>query len=138
MKEERSVPFNYEIFQDKSRALVVGEGIVGISECLQVMTGLAGDKGFDPVYDVIVDLRSFKYSPSFRDAESIASKLSTMKEIYKGKVAVVVSSSFLFGMARMASLLADLTGFSFYAFRDYEKAFKWIETGEVEEGDEYT
>ena len=132
------MPFTFSILKDEKRVYVVGEGISHISECLEAMTDLSEDENFKPAFDVIVDLRSFKYSPSFRDAESIASKLSAMKENYRGKVAVVVSTNFLFGMVRMASILADLAGFSFYAFHDYNKAVKWIETGELEESDDYT
>lgn len=118
--------FTHSLFQDEQRVTVIGEGPITIPDCFEAMDAVAEDDKFQPFFSVLVDLHSLEYAPSIQDVQHIASKLGTLKTHFQGKVAVLVSGDFLYGMLRMTCVMAEFVGFKMHAFKDYDEAIQWL------------
>jgi hypothetical protein len=121
--------FMHKIFQKDHRAEVMAEGPINLSQCMQAMVDLGEDLGFNPTFHVLVDLRNMEYMPSTSDVQALVSKLAELKSYFQGRIGIVVSGSFLFGMARMTCLLAETAGFNMIPFKDYDSALQWVQYG---------
>lgn len=122
----------YQISHEEQLATVLAEGRINLSECVKAIEDLGKDETFDPSYNVLVDLRNMEYSPSTGDAYAIVLTLRRLKTFYQGRIGLVVSGTFLFGMARMTGLLAEAAGFSMVPFQDYDLAYQWVRYGNLQ------
>ena len=129
--------FMHKIFPIDRRGEVRAEGPINLSQCIQAMVELAEDFEFDPTFNVLVDLRNMEYVPSTSDARALASRLAELKLYFQGRIGIVVSGSFLFGMARMTCILAEVAGFKMIPFRDYDSAFQWVQYGDSQTNGEF-
>jgi len=121
------MPFMYTISQEEEIAYVTAHGLINMENIKQAISDVAADPLFQPKYKVIVDLRKMEYSPSVSDIQSIASLIGEMKNSYQNKVAIVVSGTLHYGLARMAATYTELSGVPMIdAFTDFEEARQWV------------
>jgi len=125
--------FSYKIIPEQQWAEVTAEGRVDLSECVKAMEKLVEMDTFDPSFHVLVDLQNMKYSPSTGDAHSIVLTLRKLKSYYQGRIGIVVSGTFLFGMARMTGILAETAGIRMIPFKDYDSASQWVKNGNMKQ-----
>jgi hypothetical protein len=93
------MPFSHAICAAEETVLVTANGEITIRSAQRAVSDVQADPQFRPDYRVLVDLREMKYSPSTEDIRVLASTLGEARDSYRGKVAVVVSGKFQFGMA---------------------------------------
>jgi hypothetical protein len=95
------------------------------NEVFELVRLMAHDTARGTDFPLIVDAREVEYRPSVEDARAIVQSISTFDHSFQGRIGVVVSGAFMFGMARMASIMAELKGLHMAAFQDYQEACRW-------------
>lgn len=122
------MPFHHRIDANRQLITVTAQGQLDIEQCRQAIADVADDPGFRSQYRTLVDLRSIHYVSSTGDIHSLVNSLARVKHLFTERVAVVVSGKFIFGLARMAEILADNSGFKMRAFEQLSAARHWLES----------
>lgn len=112
-------------FRPPDTFLVQATGIVtykevheGIEEILGFPLGGASSR-------VLVDARGVTSAPSATELRRIAGDMSPLIERGLGPMAIV-SDGFVYGVARMFSVFAEVFGLSVRVFREMEEAQGWL------------
>lgn len=121
----------YEIDARQGRACILGVA-PDLAAATRALQQLAGDPAFKPDYSVLVDLSDVETIPSKLDVEGLALCLVSLRERYRGRVALLSSRPPLFGSVRRAALFGAAHRFPLDAFRTRERAEAWL----AEEGPE--
>ncbi len=107
----------------------MGRGAIDLSTAIPTGLALAKEPAFQPNFKILVDLREMNVNnpgPTTRELRTLAQEFKQLSALYQNKVAVVVSGTFAFGLARMTSTLAEFAGFHFSAFNNMAYAIDWI------------
>ena len=118
--------FSYTINEDEKTARVVATGTVTLESCIEIMKRLADDPEFKPDYHIFVDLRTMDYLPSNDEIEEIIATLSTLKEVYKSRIALLVEGKIQMFIAKLACLLSKRSGFEIEPFTVLEEAEAYL------------
>ncbi len=121
--------FSYTISEKRHlvTAMVYEPTGLSVSElCRAIIAEVTADPKFYPDYRLLADFRRMDFQPSSDEVKDIAFLLGQNKEFFKDKVAVVVSGTLAYGLARMTSIYAELEGFSIMVFDDFEEATGWM------------
>ncbi len=120
------MPFRSVIFKAHRLIVSTGEGRVTLDDVLAHQDSLLRDPDFDPDFDQLVDATG---------VSAVALSAADLKRLVKNKVfspasriAVVVSSMFVFGMLRMTQTYQELSGSEppISVFWDRASALKWL------------
>ena len=118
--------FSYTINQSEKIARAVAEGTVNLESCIEIIKRLANDPEFKSEYNIFVDLRNMDYLPSNEELEEIIATLSTLKDVYKSKIALLVEGKIQMFIAKLACLLSKRSGFEIEPFAELEQAEKYL------------
>jgi hypothetical protein len=117
--------FSYKVMSEQHMALAVFDPACTPNEVLELVHQLAHDTACGSDFHVLVDAREVEHRLSVEDTRAIVQSISALDHSYEGRIGVVVSGTFMFGMARMASIMGELRGLHMAAFRDYQEAYRW-------------
>jgi hypothetical protein len=127
------LPAHYII--DKERRLVIstGEGSVTFAEMKAHQDRLRADPDFSPEYRQLIDCRAVTHVEAFNDEVRILAGIKLFSRT--SRRAFVAGSSFIYGMARMATTYAELSnpGSEVAVFHDLASAWEWLGLGSVGE-----
>jgi hypothetical protein len=121
----------YRIDPRLGRVHVVGDGTLALPDARQLIGDIAVDGEFRPQCDILVDLAQAVCNPSPSDVRTLVRWLPSRNQTNTNKIAVVVSNSFHYGMARMASILATSKQIAFHVFLDVAEAVAWLDSPEA-------
>ncbi|MDH5393874.1 MAG: STAS/SEC14 domain-containing protein [Gammaproteobacteria bacterium] len=118
------MPVSYQIFADKKLIIVTYSGALTLEEIMNARKESAADPAFEPVYNVIDDVRAvLSSSINFNEIASISGKSVLNAGV---KRALVVSTDLQKGMAHMYKVLSESSGHTFHIFEDYDQALAWV------------
>ncbi len=128
-KEKESMPFSYTISKKHQLVTIMACEPIDLPVCelcRAIIAEVKADPKFYPDYRLLADFRRMDFEPSSGEARSLAFLLAQNRGVFKNKVAVVVSGTLAYGLARMTSIYAELEGFGMMVFYDLEEATGWI------------
>ena len=123
--DDREGVFTFEINDAEKLCLVVGKGRISFDSSVKAMHTLANDPGFNPDYNIIVDLRAINYHPTYKEVLDIKNNLVFMKASFGKKIAIV-TNGFMMALAELVSRLSQLSGMTVSAFSDIDTAREWM------------
>ena len=129
------MPLSYEVSATKNLLTVLAQGAVDLIAARQLVEQLGHESSFTAEQHILVDLSSASCSPTSADVRKLVDLFGTRLTPNRNRIAVVVGSSFHFGMARMASMLAEGRNIQMHVFLDKADALAWIERGEGPQDD---
>ena len=119
----------YEI--DKERRLVTStaSGVITLPEIWAHQERLASDPDFDPSFAQLLDIT--QVSKVKLSSEEIRRAAGRSVLAINTRLAIVVSSSFVYGLARMFQILREVNGDEgIHVFRERDEALAWVLGGE--------
>jgi len=118
---------HYRIDHSTHRIQTKAFGEVTLGEVLAHFDELAADPGYEADLDVLLDLVDCKTLPEADEVRAAAEHLTAgALNLRFGRLAVVVSSEALFGMARMFHTLGEAAFSDAQVFRDRDDALAWL------------
>jgi hypothetical protein len=128
------VPIHYQIAPDSGRLVLTVSGNVTAREIFETYGTLARDPLFRPNLAVLADCREVTSVPSFDELGVVANTNPRAKSTRAGatRVAVVVSSPWLFGITRQFAVLAEPNGIQVVPFYNEREATRWLSGDAVE------
>ena len=128
------MPIRHQIDPDLGRVMLTVSGSVTAREIFETYGMLAADPSFRPNLAVLADCREVTSVPSFEELGVVANTHPRGGLMRGGvmRVAVVVSSPWLFGIARQFAALAEPNGIHVVPFYDGREAERWL-SGEAAE-----
>lgn len=116
----------HQIDTDLHRVTVTGEGRIDVSSARKLLADVPNESAYESSYDILIDLASAVGNPSPADMRNLVRWFPALDVPNSNKIAVVVSNSFHYGMARMASILSTSKNVNFHVFLDMEEALAWM------------
>ena len=110
---------------------VVAEGDVTFAEIAVLLDELIDDPRIQPGTGILVDSRKVEGAPSTPELRMIARDLAPLRDRGVNRIAVCADSMFVYGIARMFAVFAELLGIHVAAFRDMDTAKRWLTSSEV-------
>jgi hypothetical protein len=121
------VPVRHEIDVDGRLIIVHIAGAVTGAEILGYYADLVADPLFRPGLAVLADCRAVTAVPTFAEIRIVATaQTQTPSVLRPRRAAVVVTTAWLFGIARQFGALAERTGVRVMPFYDEAEARGWL------------
>ena len=119
------MPFEWTIDKERKLIMLMGRGRGDFEEGAATMRALARDPDYDPSYPVLADMRESEYTPSFDETRKF---VEVMRELglYRGRLALVVSTGLQFGTARQLSAFGESQGREIEVFTGVRNALRWL------------
>jgi hypothetical protein len=122
------VPVHHQIDQAAGRIVLRFTGSVTAREIFEYYGTLAADPLFRPNLAVLADCREVTSVPTFDELGVVANTNPRAASMRPGatRAAVIVSSPWLFGIARQFAVLAEPNGINVVPFYDAQEAERWL------------
>jgi hypothetical protein len=118
------MPITYKHVPETGVLEIVASGDIGLAEVASCLTAVRGEPWFPA--PAIADVRGVTPSIPSHEVREVAGLLRAMAPQLKSvPVAIVVSSTVLFGLVRMLELMLDDV-ISIKPFHDFESARDWL------------
>ncbi|MGH2567122.1 MAG: hypothetical protein ACRDGA_02200 [Bacteroidota bacterium] len=121
------MPYTHEVYPQLKIAQVTASSDINLAESIRVMYDVARDSRFKPSYGLLLDLRLSTFTPTLLESYQLARTLRELRHSYKGPMAIVVSNTLHFGIARMIASFVEAEGLTLFAFQDFEEAKLWLD-----------
>ncbi len=95
-----------------------------VTEVAAIVEGLVRGGDFRSPLQAVVDVRHSAFSPTGSEIRRGVIRLRRLGR--RGRIALLVSSDFQFGLGRMIGLLSEDSGFEVRPFRDAVEAASWV------------
>lgn len=118
-------------FSEPATIVVTTAGKVTFAEIAVVLDDMIDDDRIGPGTHVLVDARGVTDAPSTPELRIIARDLTPLRDRGVEHIAVCAESTFIYGVARMFAVFAELIGLRVAAFRDMDEARRWLASFEV-------
>ena len=109
---------------------VTPDGIINITTSRQLLVDIAKAEHQPVDYELLVDFRETRNHLSISDMYQLAAELCEHGDTFRRKVALLVLPGVGFDQASFFQTCSHNRGFSVNAFTDYEKAMRWVLSGE--------
>jgi hypothetical protein len=109
---------------------VTPDGIINITTSRQLLVDIAKAEHQPVDYELLVDFRETQSHLSISDMYQLAAELCEHGDTFRRKVALLVFPGVNFDQASFFETCSHNRGFSVNAFTDYEKAMRWVLSGE--------
>jgi hypothetical protein len=124
------MPVRYEIDAAEGLVRVELAGAVTSSDVYAYYATLAADPAFRPGLSVLADARQVTAAPSFGELHGIATTTASSPPAGRpARVAVLVSSGWLFGIVRQFDVLVEAGNIRVTPFYDATAAGRWLASG---------
>jgi hypothetical protein len=114
-------------FAGPSTFVVHASGKVTLEEIRSSMAELLAHERFAPGVSLLSDWREATGAPSAAELRLIAQETAPLVHRGLGPVAIVCSSAFIYGVARMFAVFAEVVHANVAAFRSMDEALQWLE-----------
>lgn len=111
--------------------LVIAEGDVTFAEVAVLLDELIDDPRIVPGTAMLIDSRKVEGAPSTPELRLIARDLAPLRDHGVNRIAVCANSMFVYGIARMFAVFAEMLGIHVAAFRDMDAAKRWLGSSEA-------
>lgn len=113
---------------DPARGLVCIRMAVEVTpqDMRTVVDRLRADESLDKTWPVLIDTREVTKLPRYADMRQLVSISAKSPTVRSARRAFVVNTSALFGVARMASTLAQALGREYRVFDNTVEAERWL------------
>lgn len=118
-------------FREPREIVVIAEGAVTFAEAAVLLDELLDDPRVEPGTSMLVDSRKVEEAPSTAELRIIARDLTPLHERGVSRIAVCAESMFVYGIARMFAVFAEMFGLHVAAFRDMDAAKQWLASSEI-------
>jgi hypothetical protein len=127
-RAEGTVPFTYEIDEDRDYIVVSASGKITSREALATYDAIVADPRFHSGMKILSDHRELETVLPIAFVRAWVGRMEEAGEQFRGtRAALVESGTVRYGMARMASILAEPTQIVLRVFRDIDEARRWLE-----------
>lgn len=109
---------------------VTPDGIINITTSRRLLVDIAKAEHQPVDYELLVDFRETQSRLSISDMYQLAAELCEHGDTFHRKVALLVLPGVGFDQASFFETCSHNRGFSVNAFTDYEKAMRWVLSGE--------
>jgi hypothetical protein len=118
--------FEYVISEPEERVFIRFEGSGDFQKSVAGIMSVASDPGFKSNFDIVVDVCKMNYFPGITEVKDFAEVLSSLKEKCSGKIALIVSSFFHYGIGMILAGILELNGIKLQVFRRLDEATHWL------------
>ena len=108
---------------------MIARGDVSFADVAVVLDELLDDPRLEPGCQLLVDCRGVTSAPSTPELRIIARDLAPLHQRGVERIAVCADSTFVYGVARMFAVFAEVFGLHVAAFRDVRDARQWLASG---------
>jgi len=120
------MPIDYVIDRDRGRIYSVAHGLVTFADVTRHIEAQAREDALE--LPELVDAQDATTNLTPDQVRQLAHRTQAiMKTLPLGPTAIVAENSYVFGMARMYSILAESAGAPVAVFHDIDEASKWLE-----------
>jgi hypothetical protein len=119
------MPLTYSV-EPPALFLVLASGKVTLGEALALLTEIGEDKRLAPGSRMLIDGRSVTGAPLRLELRQIARQMAELKDIGLVATAIVTNQGFIYGVARMFAMFAELVGYRVGVCLTMEDAFDWL------------
>lgn len=133
LRERRAVPISYRIDQERRLVLTRAWGVLTDDDIINHKERLARDPEFDPVIPQLTDARDIEqFAVTIAGVHAMIAHDAAHASRRAGhRLALVVGTDEVFGMARMYELMGERSDNSVAVFRTIADAETWLATGWV-------
>ena len=117
-------------FEDDYIRLILG-GEFGSGDIKAQAEQISLDPAFRPNLNLLVDNRPSTVVAGPDEIRERVEYLASIREHLGPRVAVLVSSTVHYGLARMANLLGDSRALNIEVFTEEQQAIDWLHTGKI-------
>ena len=125
-RKGQGMQFTIEIYPQKQFAYIKATGQVTPRIFREALMNSFWNDKFDPTFAQLIDLSEIEGFPVVDEAYDVRDVFRVMKNILKGKIAVLTVNAGVHSMAKLVSLLASKEGFELEVFKDLDKAKEWL------------
>ncbi len=120
------MPCSYKIYKDKRLVVTTALGKITFAEAIAYTEQLSRDPDFDPTYSQLVDATGVTKSEI--TGPELSSLARRTRFSPQSRRAIVVTSTFLFGLGRMYEAYSQVSGKaeSIVVFKELDKAKEWL------------
>jgi hypothetical protein len=122
------MPVNYKIIQAKDFIKAKPTGEVDLQESKKVLGQIAEMVEIIGDYEILIDVRDAYGNLTQDDLCELVLELGRHRETFKSKIAVIARDDEQFNKAVFVEMCANIDGFSFAAFTDFETAINWLQS----------
>lgn len=112
--------------QEPGTFVITASGVVTHEEATRLLNTLRQHPRMGPGTELLADARAVTGVPSTEELRAIATLLRPLREHGLGPVAIVSSTAFVYGVARMFAVFAELMDARVAAFRSMDEARAWL------------
>ena len=124
------MPVRYEIDSAAGLVRVTLSGDVTSDEIFDYYAAVAADPALRPGLSIFADCRSVTSVPPFPELNAVANaQARAPADVRPRRAAVLVSSSWLFGIIRQFAALAEGGGIQVVPFYNHDEAHQWLARG---------
>lgn len=116
-------------FAAEREITVMARGDVTFADVAVILDQLLDDPRIEPGTQLLMDCRGVTHMPSTPELRMIARDLAPLHERGVERMAVCAESNFVYGVARMFAVFAEVFGLHVAAFRDIGEARDWLGAG---------
>ena len=120
-----------KIIPGKDFLEVTADGVINLTSSRQLLVDIAKAEHHPVDYELLVDFRDTVSKLSTVEIYELAAELIKHGDTFRRKVALLVLPGIDFDHARFFETCSHNRGFSVNAFKEYEKAMRWL----LSEGD---
>ncbi len=122
------MPLTVELQSERQRVSVVARGALTQAERLSALTDCIALLGANPGLGVLFDAGEATSAPTPLENREIMEAASTMAPVFLAGVAIVITETVQYGMARMLQTLLESRGVAVAVFTEISAAIAWLGT----------
>lgn len=127
------MPFELHVDEERNHVTVHGRGNFEFQESSEAMIRVTRDARYRPGMTLLLDLREMDFVPTPDETWRLALVFRSLKKSLTGKIAISVASPLHYGLARIVSTYAGVSGIRIKPFLDGDEALQWLDkTGDDE------
>ena len=119
--------FSFTVDGHRGVVRFLAEGVFSSQDLMDSIKRVTADPAFRPDFDHLVDLRAVSaFQPDSDDIRKRTQHDRSSIRLDAGRIAIVASDDFVFGMSRMYETLMDGSNVTARTFRDMADAEAWL------------
>jgi hypothetical protein len=119
------MPVTYSV-EPPALFLVLASGKVTLGEASALLTEIGEDNRLAPGSRMVIDGRNVTGAPLRLELRQIARQMAELKDVGLVATAIVTHEGFIYGVARMFAMFAELAGYRVGVCLTMEDAFDWL------------
>jgi hypothetical protein len=122
------MPVNYKIIQAKDFIKAKPTGEIDLEESKKVLGQIAEMVDAIGDYEILIDVREAYGNLNQEDLCELVLELGRHRDTFRSKIAVIARDDEQFNKAVFVEMCANIDGFAFAAFTDFEEAIDWLQS----------